>query len=562
MLRLSPRTIALATRDRLVRQGLHPLLAQVYAGRGIGDRAELDYPLAQLIDPAQMLGAGDAAGLLADLLQRRARMMVVADFDCDGATTCAVAVRALRAFGAEVDFLVPNRFEYGYGLTPEIVALAATNKPDLIITVDNGIASHDGVDAARALGIQTLITDHHLPAATLPAAACIVNPNQPGCPFPSKSIAGVGVVFYVMLALRSELRRRGWFSDQRVEPNLAHLLDLVALGTVADVVRLDRNNRILVSQGVARIQQMKTAPGIAALFRVAGRSLHRATTNDLAFQLAPRLNAAGRLSDMQRGIDCLLTEHGGEAWRMAQELDALNQERRSIEQEMAEGAARILDQLETRERHGVALFDPNWHQGVVGILAGRLRERLHRPVIAFARCGEDTLKGSGRSIPGLHLRDALDLVAKREPGLLRRFGGHAGAVGVLIGETDFGRFQSSFDAVVETLLAPEDLHNRVETDGTAEPQYLNLQVAQLLEREVWGQGFPRPLFVDEFQVEQQRLLQDKHLKLRLSRDGFRFDAIRFNDAMPLPATARLAYRLSVNEFNGTSSAQLVVEQRG
>ena len=587
--RIVTRPIPQRTRDMLVQQGLHPVLAQLYAARGVLDKSEVGGEFAGLIPPGRLLHADRAATLLADAIEKKRRLLIVADYDCDGATACAVGVRALAAFGADVGYLVPNRFEYGYGLTPEIVELAAreARRPDLLITVDNGIASNEGVARANELGIATLITDHHLPGDTLPQATCIVNPNQPGCDFPSKAIAGVGVMFYVMLALRAELRKRGWFlpplkkgvaegrgisgvaEDAGIsEFNLATLLDLVALGTVADVVRLDRNNRILVAQGLKRIRAGKMQAGIAALLRVAGREAKRASCFDLGFAAGPRLNAAGRLADMALGIECLITDDTARALNIAQELDQLNRERREIEGGMQEQALAMLEGLglgtdadaDAEAAYTLSLYDPSWHQGVVGILAARIKDRLHRPVIAFASGNAGELKGSGRSIPGLHLRDALDLVAKRAPGLILRFGGHAAAAGLSIRSADLAQFGELFESTVRGLLAASDLARSIETDGPLESAYMNLDTIRLLEREVWGQGFPQPLFCDRFAVASQRLVGDKHLKLRLQKDGKSFDAIRFNSLAPAGAAIRAAYRLAVNEYNGVQSVQLVVEE--
>jgi single-stranded-DNA-specific exonuclease len=558
MTRILTRRTPQVARERLEYEGVHPLLARLYAARGIARAAELDTALSALLDPSLLKGAAEAATLLADAIAAKRRLLIVADYDCDGATACAVGVRALSAFGAEVSYLVPNRFDYGYGLTPEVVRLAAERKPDVIITVDNGIASVEGVAEAKRLGIATLVTDHHLPGDELPAAECIVNPNQPGCGFPSKSIAGVGVMFYVMLALRAELRRRGAF-NAAPEPNLAALLDLVALGTVADVVKLDRNNRILVAQGLARIRQGRMQPGLRALFRVAGRESERASTFDLGFALGPRLNAAGRLADMSLGIECLVTDDLGQALNIAQQLDQLNRERRSIETDMQDQALAFLDTIDATERASLSLYDPAWHQGVVGILASRVKDKLHRPVIAFARGSAGELKGSGRSIPGLHLRDALDLVSKRAPGLLLRFGGHAAAAGLTLREENLGRFEALFEQAVQGLVSPADLTRTIETDGALEAGWMSLESARLLEREIWGQGFPAPLFSDEFDVDKQRILKDRHLKLTLRKGAARFEAIQFNFAGSVPATVHAAYRLAVNEFNGISSVQLVLE---
>jgi single-stranded-DNA-specific exonuclease len=544
--------------DALVREGLHPVLARLCAARGLARTLELDDALAGLIPPSLLLHADAAAALLADAIAARKRMLIVADYDCDGATACAVGFRALSAFGAEVGYLVPNRFEYGYGLSPEIVALAAQRRPELIITVDNGIAAVDAVEAATRLGIEVLITDHHLPGERLPQARAIVNPNQPGCAFPSKHLAGVGVMFYVMLALRAELRKRGAFAA-RLEPNLADLLDLVALGTVADVVPLDGNNRALVSQGLKRIRAGRTQPGIRALFAVAGRDPARARAFELGFLVAPRLNAAGRLSDMSLGIECLVTNDPARALGIARQLDDLNQARRAIETEMRGQAEALLARVDVRDSCAICLYDPAWHQGVIGIVAGRLKDAYHRPALAFAPGSAGEIRGSGRSVPGLHLRDALDLVAKAEPGLIVRFGGHAAAAGVTLRETDFGRFAETFEAVASRLLPAAERTHTIETDGSLETAFLDLGLAQMLERQIWGQGFPQPLFCDEFEVAGQRVVGDKHLKLRLARGGRTLEAMRFNSLEPLPARIRAAYRVVVNEFNGTQALELVIE---
>ncbi len=557
-MQISRRPCPEAAARRLANAGLPPLLARLYAARGVARKDELDYALTALLPPDGLRGVKEAAALLADTLAAQAPMLIVADYDCDGATACAVGIRALRAFGGTVDYLVPNRFKFGYGLTPAIVALAAERKPALLITVDNGIASVDGVAAARAAGITTLITDHHLPGDTLPDADVIVNPNQPGCSFASKHIAGVGVMFYTMLALRAELRRRNWFAT-REEPKLADLLDLVALGTVADVVKLDHNNRILVHQGLSRMRAGKMQPGIRALFAVASRDAMRASTFDLGFGLGPRLNAAGRLADMSLGIECLITDDPLRAMNLARELDRMNQERRSIEEDMQSSAELMLDALGEAAAHGVALFDADWHQGVVGIVAGRVKERLHRPVIAFARSDDGLIKGSGRSVAGVHLRDALDLLSKRQPDLILTFGGHAMAAGVLIREADFARFAAGFDAVVQALADDEALNPRLETDGELAPHEMSLEAARLIEREIWGQGFPAPLFSDAFEVESQRLLKDQHVKLTLRRGNERYEAIRFRHADPAPDRLHAAFRLSANEYRGVASLQLLIE---
>ena len=543
----------------LENQGVSPLLARLFAARGITGAEGLAIDLAALIKPEELLGAGQAACLLADAIDCGHQIMIVADYDCDGATACAVGMRALTAFKAKVSYLVPNRFEYGYGLTPEIVRLAAerTPRPEVLITVDNGIASVEGVAEAKRLGITTLITDHHLPGDALPDAAVIVNPNQRGCDFPSKALAGVGVMFYVMLALRSELRRRGRFAGD--EPNLAALLDLVALGTVADLVPLDRNNRILVAQGLKRMRAGRMQPGIRALFRAAGRDPAEASTFDLGFGLGPRLNAAGRLSDMSLGIECLITDDGAQALNIAQQLDALNTERRAIEARMQEDAVLHLDDIEAGAQTSLALFDPTWHQGVIGIVAGRIKDRFHRPTFAFARGNAGELKGSGRSIAGLHLRDALDLIAKRHPGMLLRFGGHAAAAGVTLAEADLPKFTAAFEDVARSLISPADLRRTYETDGALETAHMSIVSARELRAQIWGQAFPPPLFSDEFDVETQRILKDKHLKLTLSKNGARFTAIQFNFSTSASGRIHAVYRLGINEYNGTESVQLVLE---
>src|SRR5436309_5775781 len=558
MSQIITRPVPLRVHDRLVREGLHPVLARVCAARGISRRGELEDALSGLIPPSELMNSERAAALLADAIAAGKHMLIVADYDCDGATACAVGMRALSAFGANVGYLVPNRFEFGYGLTPEIVALAAQSKPDFLITVDNGIASVEGVEAAGRLGIGVIVTDHHLPGSELPRAAAIVNPNQPGCAFPSKSLAGVGVMFYVMLALRAELRKRGAFAGKN-EPNLGDVLDLVALGTVADVVPLDFNNRVLVAQGLKRIRAGRMQEGVRALFAVAGHDPSRASGFDLGFMLGPRLNAAGRLSDMSLGIECLTTRDRGRALEIARQLDDLNRARRTIEAGMQAQADELMEKLSVGATSGICRYDTGMHQGVVGILAGRVKDRHHRPTFALAPAGARQIRAFVRAILGLHLRDALDLVAKREPDLLLRFGGHAAAAGLTLRPADFARFAESFEAVARELLSPAQLARAVETDGSLEPAYLDLGLAQLLDHQVWGQGFPQPLFCDEFEVLGQRVVGEKHLKLKLARAGRTVEAMRFNALDPLPSPMRAAYRLSVNEFNGVQSLQLVIE---
>ena len=574
--KLTTRPVPGRARDMLVEQGVHPVLAAIYASRGVRSRDELERELGALLPLDLLLHADDAAVLLADAIRDQKRLLIVADYDCDGATACAVGMRALRAFGASVGYLVPDRFKLGYGLTPELSRMAAQSaagKPDILITVDNGIASVEGVAEANRLGMQVLVTDHHLPGATLPDAAAIVNPNQPGCPFPSKSIAGVGVMFYVMLALRAELRKRGWFAaagssgattsatapSPPREPNLAELLDLVALGTVADVVKLDPNNRILVTQGIKRIRAGRMQAGLKALFSASGRESSRASGFDLGFMLGPRLNAAGRLADMSLGVECLVTDDPGRALNIARELDALNRERRGIEGDMQAQAETLLRDFVAADNSSICVYDPAWHQGVIGILASRVKDKLHRPTIAFARGENGELKGSGRSISALHLRDALDLVTKREPGILIRFGGHAAAAGLTLLEADYARFTQCFETVVREMVGPAQLVRTIETDGTLDTGDFNLDLAQKLDQEVWGQGFPQPLFCDEFKVTSQRIVGEKHLKLKLARGGKTMEGIRFNAAEPCPASVRAAYRLSINDYNGVRSVQVIVE---
>ncbi|PAU89701.1 single-stranded-DNA-specific exonuclease RecJ [Pseudomonas sp. WN033] len=548
---------------------LPPLLTRLYAARGVCSAAELDRRLQALLPYSLLKGIDAAVALLQQALEQRQSLLIVGDFDADGATASSVAVLALRALGAaRVDYLVPNRFEYGYGLTPEIVAVARQYQPDVLVTVDNGISSIDGVAAARAAGMRVLVTDHHLPAEQLPAADAIVNPNQPGCEFPSKGIAGVGVIFYVMLALRAALRESGWFTE-RPEPNLGELLDLVALGTVADVVPLDANNRILVHQGLARIRAGRCRPGIRALLEVAGRPMGRLSSSDLGFILGPRLNAAGRLDDMSLGIECLLTESEDQAREMARELDSLNRERKSIEREMQQQALATLEAMSLDAEQlpfGLCLFDPDWHQGVIGILASRLKDRYHRPVIAFADAGNDEIKGSARSVAGLHIRDALDAVAAHNPGLISKFGGHAMAAGLSLPRAHFETFRAAFDVEVRRQLSAEDLSGRLLSDGELTASEFRLELAaQLREAGPWGQHFPEPGFHGEFQLIQQRLVGERHLKMVLQPPGSTevLDAIAFNidpQVWPNPRIqrVRLAYSLDINEYRGRQSLQLMV----
>lgn len=557
-------TLAIARRTvpqaalALAATGVDPVLARLFAARGIRDATELDCGLAAL-PPFHLLRNIDAAAArLADAIVARERILIVADYDADGATGCVVGVRGLAALGAVVDFLVPNRFEYGYGLTPEIVELALARAPRLIVTVDNGIASHEGVAAAVAAGVDVLITDHHLPGDRLPSPAIVVNPNQPECAFPSKHLAGVGVMFYVVAATRARLRERGRLAGNG--PNLAVLLDLVALGTVADVARLDHVNRILVEQGLRRLRACQASPGVAALFCVAGRDPREATATDLGFVAGPRLNAAGRLADMSVGIRCLLAGDEASALALARELDALNRERRDVEATMHEEALATLDttEFEVADAYTLCLYRDSWHQGVVGIVASRLKDRFNRPAIVFARGSGGELKGSGRSIAGLHLRDALDLVSKREPGLIARFGGHAFAAGVSIREGDLARFAAAFERVAREKLSAADLLRVVETDGALAADELTLALAERLRDPVWGQGFPAPAFDDEFDVVATRIVGDAHTRLLLGRGDERIPAVLFRSTAPLPPRIRAVFRPEPDPFNGREALQLVV----
>ena len=550
----------------LEQAGVHPLLARLFAARGVHSPDELDDALARLLPPTGLKGAQDAARLLADAMATNKRLCIVADYDCDGATACAVAVRGLRMLGAQqVSYLVPDRVVDGYGLTPPIAQRVKAQGADVLITVDNGIASIEGVAAAQALGLQVLVTDHHLPAQQLPTAEVIVNPNQPGCDFPSKSMAGVGVVFYVLLALRAELRQRGRF-DAATQPKLDALLPLVALGTVADVVKLDANNRRLVAQGLKRVRAGAQPPGMVALFRAAGREASRATTFDFGFALGPRINAAGRLADMTLGIECLLTDDAGRADELARQLDAINRERRVIEGDMREMAMEMAESLfEEGEAPppAVCVFDPDFHEGVVGIVASRLKDKLHRPTFVFAASTapgkEHELKGSGRSIPGFHLRDALDLVAKRAPGVLLRFGGHAMAAGCTVAEEHFEVFEEALNQVAMEWLDAATLQRRLETDGPLAPEYRRTELVDMLHSAVWGQGFAPPVFSEEVEVLSQRLVGDKHLSLKLRHQGQPVDGIWFNRAEPLPSRVKLAYRLDADEWQGQKRVRFLIE---
>ncbi len=551
----------------LEQAGVHPLLARLFAARGVCSPDELDDGLARLLPPVGLHGVQEAARLLADAIAGQRRICIVADYDCDGATACAVAVRGLRLLGAaHVGYLVPDRVVDGYGLTPPIAERVAATGAELLVTVDNGIASVDGVARAKALGLSVLVTDHHLPGPQLPEADVLVNPNQPGCGFESKCIAGVGVMFYALLALRAELRQRGAF-DAATQPKLDALLPLVALGTVADVVKLDANNRRLVAQGLRRIRAGQMPPGVAALFRAAGRRAEAATTFDFGFALGPRLNAAGRLADMTLGIECLLTDDAARADELARLLDGINRERRTLEGGMRDQALALVESLFVDDEGtlppALSVFDEDFHEGVVGIVASRLKDRHHRPTFVFAVSGAEgrshELKGSGRSIPGFHLRDALDLVAKRHPGVLLRFGGHAMAAGCTVARDRFPDFERALAEVAAEWLDAATLTRRLETDGPIDREYLRVDLADTLHREVWGQGFAPPVFSDEVEVVSQRLVGEKHLALKLRLAGQPIDGIWFGHTEPLPARARLAFRLDADEWQGQRRLRLMVE---
>ena len=578
-MQITVRDVPPRTAWSLEQAGVSPLLARLFAARGITTAEQLDDSLALLLPPTALQGAADAARLLADAMQQRLRIVVVADYDCDGATACAVALRGLRLLGAATEtlgYVVPDRQVHGYGLTPAIVDLACGvfggPAPDVLVTVDNGIASLDGVAHAKARGLQVLVTDHHLPAlqderVVLPAADVIVNPNQPGCPFESKALAGVGVMFYVLLALRGELRSRGAF-EAAAQPRLDALLDLVALGTVADVVKLDANNRRLVAQGLRRIRTGRMQPGVRALFDAAGRDPARASGFDFGFALGPRLNAAGRMENMTLGIECLMTDDAGRAMELAQQLDAINRERREVESGMRAQAETLLEALVARDDPAaeagdappaLAIYDPGFHEGVVGIVASRLKDRSHRPTFVFARGQDGLLKGSGRSIPGFHLRDALDLVSKRHPGLLRRFGGHAMAAGATLAEPDFPRFQHALVQVAAEWLDAAALQRTLRTDGPLGAEHFNADTVRVLEAQVWGQAFEPPVFCDRVEVVSQRLVGEKHLQLSVRHGAALRDAIWCGHSEPVAAQVTLAYQLRVDEYNGRQRVQMIVE---
>ena len=564
--RLATRRLDPVALVRLTAAGVSPLMARLYAGRGITSAANIGGTPADLLAPTLMRGASDAGVLLADAIAARRRLLVVGDYDCDGATGVAVGVLGLRAMGAVVDYLVPNRFEHGYGLTPEIVELALEHprlgRPDVLITVDNGVASLDGVARAREAGLQVLVTDHHLPGPALPDANVLVNPNQPGCTFPSKHLAGVGVMFYVLLATRAELRERGVWAG-RTEPNLGELLDLVALGTVADVVRLDRNNRLLVAAGLKRLRAGRARPGLLALLRLAGREPRTASSQDLGFAIGPRINAAGRLADITLGVECLLADDDEQAAQLAGRLDAMNRERREIETDMRDEALSGVGDPDPAARTLIA-YQPNWHQGVIGLVASRLKERFGRPTISLARDDRQPglLKGSGRSIAGVHLRDVLDLADRRSPGVLLRFGGHAMAAGLTLNEDRLDDFSRAFEAAVRELADPACFSPVIETDGALSPDEFSVATLAELDNEVWGQGFAAPLFMDHFKVVSQRLIKDRHLKLDLMLGKRRIAAIIFGHTEPLGPEATLAYQLQRDDWQGANGVSLIVQHVG
>jgi len=544
------------------------LLARLFAQRGIVDQSEIDFSLGNLLPPDSMKGLTEAANVVASTIVNRQKIIIVGDFDADGATSTALMVHCLRACEADVDYLVPNRFEFGYGLTPEIVAVAAKMQPALIVTVDNGISSVDGVGAANALGIKTVITDHHLPGDVVPAATAIVNPNQTGCAFPSKALAGVGVSFYLLSAVRKVLRQKLWFEQKQLsEPLLADYLDLVALGTIADVVPFDKNNRVLVNEGIRRMRAGKIRPGIRALLAVSGTNFKKLVSRDIAFGVAPRLNAAGRLEDMSIGIECLLSETDAGAVVLAEQLDGINKARRSIEDEMKDQAIEIVkaavasnSESTKTEKYGVCLYNASWHQGVVGIIASRIKDRVHRPTIAFAKVSDTEIKGSARSIHGLHIRDALDAIATANPGLIDKFGGHAMAAGLSLPLAKFAEFAALFDAEARKGLSKGDLEQQVVSDGELGGKFNLATARKIAEAAPWGQGFPEPVFDGEFEIIDQRILGSRHLKLRLLKDDELIDAIAFNhNRLIEERIKRMAYRIDINEYRGLEKVQLIIE---
>lgn len=559
MSRIEQRPVPANVCLQLEQAGIHPVLARILSARGISAKEELENSFSYLIPPNQMLNLDKAAALLADTILAGRKMTVIADYDCDGATACAAAVLGIRMFGGDIDYIVPNRFDNGYGLTPALAEQAfRLHQTEVLITVDNGIASVEGAAKAIALGMQVLITDHHLPGENIPKDCIIVNPNQKGCPFPSKNLAGVGVIFYILLGLRAELRRRNRFSKTS-QPHLDTLLDLVALGTVADIVPLDHNNRILVSQGLKRIREGITRPGISALFRIAGRNCQQATPTDLGFAIAPRLNAAGRLSDMTIGVECLLSKEMETALEYAHHLDTFNLNRRQLEVSIKQDALTKAAALQPAGHYTICIASGTWHQGVIGLVATRIREHYHRPTIVFTEDEHGNLQGSGRSIPNLHIRDALAHIAEHFPGIILKFGGHAMAAGLTIAKDSFQRFCDAFEQYSQRQLDSRQLEPVIETDGSLDTRYLTEELVTLLDRQIWGAGFPPPLFYDEFTVKSQRILKDAHLKLILERNGRSYEAIQFQNKSLLPDTIRLAYRPALNTFNNQTTLQLYIE---
>ena len=563
--RYQPRPYSKETEARLHEQGVNGPMARILAARGVDNMSSLTYSLSKALPVATLTNANDMAARIADKMEKGERFVLVADYDSDGATACAIGVRAMRGFGANIDFKVPNRFVHGYGLTPEIVQeiVAEKDKTHCILTVDNGIASVAGIEEAAKHGISVLVTDHHLAGDVLPDAECIVNPNQPGCTFASKNLAGCGVIFYVMMALKRELNQRGWFKDR---PNfeVMSLLDFVALGTVADVVKLDDNNRTLVSAGLQRMRDGKAHAGIAALLEVASREPEEVTSFDMGFGIGPRLNAAGRLDDMSVGIRCLLTDDPQEALQLAAQLDAYNRERRSIEMDMTDQAVADIEnrEFDPKNQYSMVLFHPDWHQGVIGILASRIKDKTHRPTIAFGRGTDGELKGSCRSIPALHMRDALDVVYKQNPGLIKKFGGHSMAAGLTIMEKDLPAFVVAFEEACRHMMSPGDLDLVIDTDGALETDDMTIQLARNIDRHIWGQGFPEPVFQGNFRVVKQQQVGKKqeHAKLILEQDGVQFDAIFFRQTTPLPEEVQAVYSLKVNEYKGIERVNLQLQK--
>lgn len=556
------RVVPEAAHQSLIDDGVHPLLAKLYASRGVTSVTDIGGKLGDLIRPTCLKGIEHAAQLLADALENNQKILIVGDYDCDGATATAVGIGFLRELGANVDFLIPNRLKHGYGLSPEVVTMAIERSPDWVITVDNGISDAEGVARMRQTGIHVIVTDHHLAPETLPPADAIVNPNQPGCTFPSKSLAGVGVIFYLMMQLRITLRERNFFT-KRAEPNLANFLDLVALGTVADLVPLDRNNRILVAEGIKRVQSGNARPGITAILNIASRDYRSVTPDDFGFVVAPRLNAAGRLKDMSMSVECLSAADSSSAYEFARELDKLNHKRQTLQQRMidkAESYLRSSPYIET-----ITLFDKTWHEGIIGIVAGKLKEQKQKPVFIFAVGQDNIMKGSGRSVSGIHLYDVLTAMNARNPNLFLRFGGHAAAGGVSIRAEDFPLFQQSFEDIVREIKGGKPFELTLETDGSLNVEHCDLNTAKLIERQIWGQGFPPPVFVDTFRVNNVTVLNNTHLKLNVYRDGKYFDAVRFHCTSLPPANRadgaiRMAYRLTVNRYRGSENVKLQIEE--